>query len=165
MDIDLTSIKNSIVTNAKKFAGKPMGVASKVVGAGTIASVLYDAHVNGRERAFVNDDLNSADRFYNLHKQYMTSDKNSATVSQMKRGWFLGQMTNGCSHFANKVGGYLGGFGETLFNNIPRLLLSAVALRFNKLGKVAGALLTFDWAKTFLLDVVGIGSKKSQYRD
>ena len=159
MAIDLNSIKTTAVTAAKKIAGKPMAIASKVVGAGTIASVLYDAHINGREKAFTMDEINSADRFYRLHKQYMTSDKNSATVSQMKHGWFMGQMANGCSHFGNKVKGYLTGFGETVFNNVPRLLLSAVALRFNKLGKVAGTLLTLDWGKTYLLDVVGIGSK------
>lgn len=164
MAIDLTSIKNTVVNGAKSFVGKPMKVASKVVGAGTIASVLYDAHVNGKEKAFVNDDLNSADRFYKLHKQYMTSEKNSATVCQMKRGWFLGQMTNGCAHFFNKIGGYLGGVGETLFNNVPRLLLSAVALRFDKLGKVAGTLLTLDWGKTYLLDVIGIGAKNNNHK-
>jgi len=162
MAINLTSIKNSIVTGAKRFVGKPMSVTSKIVGAGTIASIIYDAHVNGRERAFVTDELNSADRFYNLHKQYMTSEKNSATVSQMKKGWFLGQMSNGCAHFGNKIGGYLGGFGETLFNNIPRLLLSSIALKFNNLGKVAGTLLTLDWAKTYLLDVMGLGAKHNE---
>jgi hypothetical protein len=159
MTIDFTTIKNTAVQTAKKIAGKPMAVASKVIGAGTIASVLYDAHINGREKAFITDELSSADRFYRLHKQYMTSDKNSATVSQMKNGWFLGQMSNNCAHFGNKIRGYLSGFGETVFNNVPRLLLSAVSLRFNKLGKVAGTLLALDWGKTYITDVMGLGAK------
>ncbi len=162
MAINLTNIKNSTISAAKKFAGKPMAITSKIVGAGTIASVLYDAHINGRETAYTQDEINSADRLYNLHKQYMTSDKNSATISQMKKGWFLSQMTNGCAHFGYKAKGYLSGFGETLFNNIPRLFASAIALRFNKLGKVAGALLTADWAKKYFIDVIGISSKSTE---
>ncbi len=159
MAVDLTNIKNTAVTAVKKFSGKPMAVTSKIIGAGTIASVLYDAHINGRERAYTLDEQNSGDRLCNLHKQYMTSNKNSATISQMKKGWFYAQMSNGCAHSANKISGYLGGFGETLFNNIPKLLVSAVALRFQKLGKIAGALLGVDWAKTYLVDVVGLTAK------
>ena len=47
----------AIVSGAKKFAGKPIGVASKALAVATTAAVLYDSHINGRERAYSLDEL------------------------------------------------------------------------------------------------------------
>ena len=78
----------AIISGAKKFSGKPMEYTAKALAVATTASVIYDSHINGRERAYSLDELDSADRYYNQYKQYMTMDKESATISKMKKWWF-----------------------------------------------------------------------------
>ncbi len=158
-------INTQIINAAKKLAGKPLAAASKVIGGATIASVIYDSHVNGKEKSNITDEVNSANRLYNLNKNYYTINKESATIAAMKKGWYLGQMTNGTSHFINNVKGYIVGAGMTIFNNAPMLALSAIAVRIGKIGKIpvgklAGAVLGLSWVKTFLVDVVGIANQK-----
>lgn len=152
----------AITSAAKKFVGKPMGVASKVLGVATVASVLYDSHINGREKAYAVDSLSSADRFYNQYKQFMTMEKESATISKMKKWWFELQQDFSFLHIFDSAKGYASGFGQTIARGLPLLALSAVALKFKTAGKVAGALLAANGVKTLLYDVMGVGAKKSE---
>lgn len=152
----------AIVSGAKKFAGKPMGVASKALAVATTAAVLYDSHINGRERAYSLDELDSADRYYNQYKQYMTLEKESATIAKLKKWWFNLQQSFSYYHIFSRSKGYLSGFGQTIINNIPVLALSAVALKFQTAGKVAGALLAASGLKTLVYDVMCIGAKKAE---
>ena len=152
----------AIVSGAKKFAGKPMGVASKALAVATTAAVIYDSHINGRERAYSLDEIDSADRYYNQYKQYMTMDKESATISKLKKWWFNLQQSFSYYHIMSRSQGYLSGFGQTIINNLPLIGLSAVALKFKKVGKVAGALLAANGLKTLVYDVMGIGAKKAE---
>ncbi len=162
MAIDVSKITASAKTGLKKFAGKPLAISSKVLGAATVASVIYDAHVNGKERAEVNNELKSADSFYKNYKQYSISNKESATVAQMKKDYFLGMLTFPGKHICYKAGGYFSGFFNTLFRNLPRLALASVSLAFDKVGKVAGCLLGFSWLQTYVHEVMGLGQKKSE---
>ena len=167
MAISLTKIGQAIGTGAKKFAGKPLGITSKALGIATAASVLYDAHINGRETAYTMDEVESGERYMNMHRKYMTSSSNSATVSQLKKAWFMGVQTAPCCHFRTKARGYIIGAGNTLLNNIPKLAASAVTLISLKnkgkaatvAGKVAGCLLGAGWLRTYLDDVLGITAK------
>lgn len=152
----------AITSAAKKFAGKPLGVTSKVLGVATTAAVLYDAHINGRERAYSLDEISSADRYYNQFKQYMTMEKESATIAKMKKVWFNAQQNFSYYHIGARAKGYLSGFGETLVRGLPLIGLSAVALKFKNVGKVAGTLLAANGVKTLLYDVMGVGAKKAE---
>lgn len=152
----------AITSAAKKFAGKPMGVASKVLGVATVASVLYDSHINGRERAYSLDEISSADRYYNQYKQYMTMDKESATIAKLKKFWFNAQQNFSYYHIGSRAKGYLSGFGETIISGLPLIGLSAVALKFKNVGKIAGALLAANGVKTLLYDVMGMGARKAE---
>lgn len=156
-------ISPTVVNIAKKLAGKPMAAASKIIGAATIASVVYDSYVTGKEKAIVTDETESGNRLFNLNKQYLTMNGESATVAAMKKGWYLSQMTNSTCHLLNKIGGALMGAGQTIFNEAPMIALSAIAISFGKVGKIpvgkiAGSLLGLSWAKTFLYDVLGFGN-------
>ena len=163
MAITPAVIGQKVVSAAKTLSGKPLGIATKALGAATVASVIYDSHINGRERAFSQDEVKSGKRYFNLFKQYMTSPSNSATVSQLKKGWFYGQQTSSCFHFWTKARGYAEGFANTIGANLPRIGLSALSLlsirNKNKLvgtvGKIAGVLLAASWAQTILTDVMG----------
>ena len=162
MAINIEAITNTARNGLKKFSGKPLAITSKALGVATVASVIYDAHVNGKERAEITDEIKSADSFYKNYKQYTISNKASATVAQMKKDYFLGMLTFPGKHFNFKAGGYLSEFCNTILRNLPRLALASVSLAFNKAGKVAGCLLGFSWLQTYLHEVVGIGQKKSE---
>lgn len=158
----MSRIPASVTTAVKKFSGKPMGVMSKALGVATVAAVIYDSHINGRERAYSLDETESADRFYNQYKQYMTSEKESATISKLKKLWFNFQQDFSYFHIGSRLKGYLSGFGETLIKGLPLVALSAVALKFKTAGKLAGTLLAANGIKTLLYDVFGIGAKKAE---
>ena len=167
MAITMAKIGQSIVKGAKAFSGRPLGITSKALGIATAASVLYDAHINGRERAFTSDEVISGERQMNLHRQYMTSSSNSATISRLKRDWYMGMQASSCCHLWTKAKGYVTGAAETIVNNIPKIALSAVSLISLKnkgktagtAGKIAGCLLAADWLKTVAVDVLGLGAK------
>lgn len=152
---------SAITTALKKLSGKPLAVTSKVLGAATVASVLYDSHINGREKAIVTDDIESADRFIDQYNNYIVSDKESATVAKLKKGWFDMQQGFSFFHPISKGKGYLTGFGKTVCNELPNVVLSAVALKSKGwLGKASGVLLAANAVKTVVCDVLGVGSTK-----
>ncbi len=146
----------------KTFSGKPLGYMSKALGVATVASVIYDAHVNGKERAYSLDEMESGDRFFNQYKQYMTSEKESATICKLKEMWFNLQQDFPFYHLTSKAKGYGIGAGYTIIRDLPLLALSAIALKFKTAGKVSGVLLALNGIKTFLYDVAGLGSKKTK---
>ena len=74
------AVKNSTKTIFKKLNGKPMTYASKAIGITALASVLYDAHINGKEKAIGNDAVISGNKFFNQYKQYMTMEKSSNRI-------------------------------------------------------------------------------------
>lgn len=159
-------ISPTVVNLAKKLAGKPLAVATKALGAASVASVVYDSYINAKEKANITDEVNSANRLINLNNNYLTMNSDSGTVAAMKKGWYFSQMTNETCHLFNKIKGAAVGIGQTLFNNAPKLALSAIALRFGNIGKIpvgkiAGSVLGLSWAKTFLTEVVGISRKKN----
>lgn len=158
------SVISSIGTAVKKFSGKPLGVASKALGVATVASVIYDAHINGREKAYATDSIETGDRYYNQYKQFMTMDKESATIAKFKRWWYDMQQSFPLYHLGSKIKGYVSGFGKTLVEGLPLIGLSVVALKFKNVGKVAGVLLGAVGAKTLLHDVVGIGRDKEKLK-
>ncbi len=152
---------SAITTALKKFSGKPLAVTSKVLGAATVAAVVYDSHVNGKEKAIVTDELESADRFIDQYNNYIVSDKESATVAKMKKGWFDMQQSFSFFHPVSKGKGYLKGFGRTVCNELPAVALSAAALLSKGwVGKASGVLLACNAVKTLVCDVLGIGSTK-----
>lgn len=153
----------AITSAVKKFYGKPMHVTSKVLGVATTAAVLYDSHVNGRERATAIYEIKSADTFYNQYKNYMISESGSATLCKMKKWWFELQRDFTLDDFAYKTGGYISGAGRTIVKDIPVLALSALTLipKNPTVNKVAGTLLATSGLYSFFTDVVGIGSDKS----
>ena len=144
---------------------KTLSVAAKVLGAATGVAVLYDSHVNGKEKAFVVDSEESADRFSSQYSQYITSDKESATLCKLKKFWYDSQQNLQALHIFSKLKGYISGAGNTILNAVPLIGLSAVALLTkskSKLGIAAGALLALNGLKTLLYDVMGIGVKKNK---
>ena len=154
----------AITSAVKKFYGKPMHVTSKVLGVATTAAVIYDSHINGRERAYAMNEIKTADTFYNQYKNYMTLEKDSATLCKMKKWWFNVQRDFPFDNFAYKTGGYVSGFGRTVARELPVLALSALSLipKNPTVNKVAGTLLATKGLYTFLTDVVGIGFSKSE---
>jgi hypothetical protein len=173
MAVSLVKIGKAVAGAAKSFvSGSPVQVGSRILGAATAASLVYDSHINGRERAYSLDEVASGDRLMNMNRQYMQSNSSSATVSQLKKGFFYGQMASPCFHFWTKIKGYAQGFGQTVINNLPRIGLCAATLLGMKSGNkalktagtVAGGLLAADWVRTLAVDVLGIGSKsKDRY--
>lgn len=154
------NVVNVISTTAKKISGKPLGIASKVLGAATVASVIYDSHINGREKAYSTDSIESGDRLFEQYKNYSTMNKESATIAKAKGLWFNMQQGFPLYHLGSKTKGYLSGFGKTFIQDLPLLALSAVALKFKNVGKAAGVLLGAVGVTTFLHDVVGIDKNK-----
>lgn len=154
----------AITSAVKKFYGKPMHVTSKVLGVATTAAVLYDSHVNGRERAEAMNEIKTADTFYNQYKNYMTLEKDSATLCKMKKWWFNIQRDFPFDNFAYKTGGYVSGFGRTVARELPALALSALALipKNPTVNKVAGTFLAANGLYSFFTDVVGLGATKSE---
>lgn len=149
-----------IASGLKTLSGKPLGIASKVLGAATCAAVIYDAHVNGKEQAGIKDMNDTADRFENQFNQYMTSDKESATICKLKKKWYEIQQDFSYYHFASRSVGYVGSFVSTLAKDLPLIALSIVAVKCKTAGKVAGSLLAAHGIKTFLYDVVGLNAPK-----
>lgn len=160
----VSSVIPKITTAAKKFSGKPLGVMSKAIAVATCASVLYDTHINGRERAYSLDEVESGDRFYNQFKQFMTSDRESATICKLKKIWYNLQQDFPFYHITSKTKGYFAGAGNTLLKSLPLIGLSAIALKFKKAGKVAGILLGINAIQALLCDVMGIDFKKPERR-
>ncbi len=158
------AISPNITTALKKFSGKPLGVMSKALGVATVASVIYDAHVNAKEKAIVTDNLESVDRFSRQYDQYMSSTKESATVCKLKKHWFDFQQNFSLYHPISKTKGYVGGFINTAINELPVIGLSALALASKSwLGKASGVMLALNGIKTLFVDVLGVGAKKRDY--
>ena len=137
------NMTKTIKTAAKKLAGTPLLYASKGLAIATTAAVLYDAHVNGKENAIVQDEADTANRVYNQYLQKFTSNSNSATISKMKDVWFEIQQSFPFNHSTSKALGYIGGFSTTVAKNIPAIALSAVSIlaKNPKISKTAGCLL------------------------
>ena len=158
------AISPNITTALKKFSGKPLGVMSKALGVATVASVIYDAHVNAKEKAIVTDNLESVDRFSRQYDQYMSSTKESATVCKLKKHWFDFQQNFSLYHPISKTKGYVGGFINTAINELPVIGLSALALASKSwLGKASGVMLALNGIKKLFVDVLGVGAKKRDY--
>ena len=158
------AISQNVTTALKKFSGKPLGVMSKALGVATVASVIYDAHVNAKEKAIVTDNLESVDRFSRQYDQYMSSTKESATVCKLKKHWFDFQQNFSLYHPISKTKGYVGGFINTAINELPVIGLSALALASKSwLGKASGVMLALNGIKTLFVDVLGVGAKKRDY--
>ena len=155
-------VTNKLTNVAKKLSGKPLLYGAKAMGVVATAAVLYDAHVNGVERAIVKDDVDTANRVYNQHYQSRTSDHNSATIAKMKNVWYDMQQAFPFNHSTSKVFGYMAGFGMSLVKNIPVLALSAVSvLAKNPIAsKVAGSLVAAYGAKVVFDDVITTKSPK-----
>ncbi len=147
---------------AQTISGKPLGIASKVLGAATVVGILYDSHVNGKEKAYSLEQINMADRYSNQYKQYMTMDKRSATTATLKKWLFDSQQTLSLCNIKDKVVGYCSGFFNTVSGSLPLIALSAIALKFKNVGKVAGVLLALNATKSVLYDVLGVGHKKEK---
>ncbi len=154
------TIMSKAVSAVKSFSGKPLGVISKALGAVSIASVIYDSHVNGRENAIVTDRTDSADRFDKQYSQYMSYSKGSATISKLKKIWYDTQQGFTYTHMFSRLKGYTLNFGKTLASGLPIVALSVIALKFKTLGKAAGIILLANALKTLIYDVAGFGDKK-----
>lgn len=150
----------TISQTAKKISGKPLGVASKAIGVATLASVLYDAHVNGKEKAYTTDSLEYSEKYLKNLDNYATLERNSATLAKLKGIWFNIQQNMPFRHSGLQIKGYCKGFGETLINNLPNIGLGIAALKFKNLGKVAGVILGVFGIHSALYDVGGLKSKK-----
>ena len=154
------AINPKITSALKTFSGKPLGVMSKALGVASVASVVYDAHVNAVERAKYTDNIESADRFSKQYNQYMSSTRESATVCKLKKHWFDFQQNFSLYHPISKTKGYVGGFLNTVINEAPVVALSVVSLASKSwVGKAAGVALALNGIKTLFVDVFGIGSQ------
>ncbi len=158
MAVKVSNVINNISGALKS---KPVKVASKAMGVAALASVIYDAHVNGREKANVTEQIETGDRFYNQYSQYMTMEKESATIAKLKKTWFDMQQSMPLNHLWPRTKGYFSGFGGTIIKCIPEIGLSIAALKCKKIGVVAAALLAIEGIKTCMYDVMGIGARKA----
>lgn len=157
MNLKITpEMKNSAKTVAKKLAGKPLLYGSKAIGVVATASVLYDAHVNGRENAIAKDNTDTANRIYRQFDNYLKSDSGSATIAKMKNSWFEIQRAFPFDHSTSKILGYLGGFGMTIAQNIHVVALSALATLCpnQTVSKVAGSMVALYGAKVVADEVL-----------
>lgn len=154
----------AITTALKNFSGKPLGIMSKTIGAASVAAVLYDAHVNGKIKAKSTDMDSTAERYFKNYKQFMSTDKQSASINKLKRVWYDIQNNFSYLHPYYKSKGYLTGGGKTLLNDLPILGLSFIALKFKKVGKIAGLALGFHAIKTLVYDVFGVGRKENKFK-
>lgn len=154
----ITAITNTL----KKFSGKPLAITSKALGVASVAAVIYDSHVNGKIKADSTDVNATGDRYFKQYKQFMSTDKNSASVNKLKRVWYDMQQNFSYYHPFYKTKGYLSGFGKTLLNELPIIGLSAIALKCKKIGKAAGVLLGINAVKVLLFDVLGIAKEKNK---
>ncbi len=154
----------SVINAAKKISKKPLSVASLGIGAACAASVVYDTHINGKEKALADDRIYGADRLFKQHKQFMEMDKSSASLAKAKSLYYDSQFACSYYHLYTKLKGYIKGAGQTLINALPVVGLSALAIKFHKniVGKASGILLGVHAVKTLLYDVVGIGNKSDK---
>lgn len=140
---NITKALPTIKDGAKKLAGKPLYVGSKLMGSACLVGVIYDAHKNGVERSIVDDREDTAQRLYGQVDQYLTSNNNSTVISKLKKHWFNTQQAYPFHHYNSKTKGYLRGFGRTIFEKLPIVALSVVAL----LGKNADKSIIKDVGK------------------
>ena len=160
----ITSVVSKIGNYAKGLSSRKMEVASKALGFATCASVVYDMHVNGKEKAISLDNIETADRYENNYKHFMFMNKPSQTVADLKSWWFDMQNSFSWFHVISRLSGYFYGASQTVLSNLPEIGLSVLALKTKKhpvLGKTAGVLLGVNAVKTLLHDVMGVGSNKS----
>lgn len=156
----MTSVTN-ITTALKKFSGKPLAVTSKMLAAATVASVIYDSHVCGKEESNVKYERDSANKMHNNYKQYISSNSGSATVGMLQKLWFDSKQDYTVDNQLSKVKGYISGFTTKLIPNLPVLGLSGVALLGKKaFSKISGALLGLNIAKILICDVINSPYKK-----
>ena len=144
----------------KNISSNPLELTAKAAGVLTAGSVVYDAHSSGLSKAKSTDRVETADRYDSNFKQYMTMEKKSQTVADLKKRWFRMQQSFQFYHITSKITGYLNGASNIVLDNLPELGLSALAVatrKFKGIGIAAGALLCLNGAKTFLHDIVGIG--------
>ena len=154
------AISPSVTAAVKKFSGKPLGIASKALGVASVAALVYDAHMNGKERAIIKDQKDSTDRFMRQYQQYRVSDSESTVVCNLKKLWF--DIEQGFPFYqpVSRASGYLEGATKTVVKNLPVVGLSAVALKSKTwVGKAAGVGLALTGLSTLLFDVFGIGNK------
>ncbi len=154
-----------IPTIRRILNSRAVSIAPKVLGAATAAAVVYDSHINAKEKAYVTDEIESADRFSKRYNQYMSADVESASLNKMKKFWFDVQNDFQFLNIVSKIKGYVSGFFKTVLKCLPLVALSAVSIiSKGNIGKVTGALLALNGIKTVLYDVMGIGAKdKSKY--
>lgn len=159
------SVISKITPAIKKFSGKPLAIASKMIGVAACASIIYDSHINAKERANVTVQVESGDRYYNQYKQYMTCTKESQTICDLKEKWYDIQKDFPFYNAISKTKGYVGGFVNTLIRNLPYIGAAAVALsKFKVPSKIAGVALGAAGIKTILADVIGIGNTNKENR-
>ena len=151
----------TVLDKAKIYSGQPLEVASKALGFATLASVIYDSHINGKEKAIVNDRVNTVDRFERNFKQYMTMQKSSQSIADAKGVLFSVQRKANWHHVVSKITGYVIGVSKTILGNLPEIGLSILALRTKNhkfLGKASGVLLAVNAVKSILSDIFGVES-------
>ena len=151
----------SVIDKIKPYTGQPLELTSKALGFFTLGSIIYDCHINGKEKAVVTDRLNTVDRFERNYKQYMTMQKSSQSIADAKGMLFSMQRKGHWHHLISKITGYVTGVGKTLLGNLPEIVLSVLALKTKNhkiLGKTAGVLLGINALKSFLSDIIGIDS-------
>lgn len=161
--MSISSVFTTIHSAAKKFSGRPLELSSKVLGGVTLASTVYDMHINGKEKAIVTDRIETADRYEQNYRQYMTLNKRSQSIADCKNFWFNMQQTFSWLHIFSRAGGYFAGASQTILGNLPEIGLSILALKTKNhpvLGKAAGTVLGINAVKTLLYDIVGIGKSK-----
>ena len=160
--MSISSVVTKIGNAAKGISNRKLEISSKALGAFTMGSIIYDTHVNGKEKALSVDIVETADRYDKNYKQYMNMSTRSQTIADFKRRWFDMQQSFTLYHVLSKLTGYFYGATQTILSNLPETGLSILALKTRKhpvLGKTAGVLLGINLAKTVLHDVIGIGSK------
>ncbi|MBQ3640848.1 hypothetical protein II906_02815 [bacterium] len=162
--LKVKSAAPKVAKGIKKFAGTPLAVASKAIGAACVAGVLYDSHVNAREKAIVKDENDTANRLYSQHKMSIMSGKESAVLCNLKRRYFDVQQAYPFYHINSKTQGYISGFSKTIVKDAPILALSAIAIFCNSkskvlgpVGKIAGVALAAIAARQVSSDVLGYG--------
>ena len=139
-----------------------MTIISKIAGGLSLFSCLTDAHKTGLIYANNEYAKASGDTFISCSLGAQKADKISSKDAQRKNWLLRNNFLGGINEGFAKVGGYFKGFGNSIVRYLPNIALSAVALKFQTAGKVAGALLAASGLKTLVYDVMGIGTKKAE---
>ena len=161
--MQISAVTSRIKNEAKKFSQKPLETTSKALGFASVLTVLYDSHRNGKENALVQDYFDSSERFSGNLQNKMVLYRRSQTIANAKDAWYNFHQTLSFPHIVSKIEGYVCGFGQNLIGNIPEIALSLIALNTKNhklLGQTAGVLLGINAIKTFVHDVMGVGSNK-----